>query len=252
MGQYTQYTETIYNKRGNILEINIYNSKNILFNKTLYHYDEKEKLIEINSYDNSYQTTSHNTTFLKYDEIRNTITEYVYENDRLSQKNVYHINKYKNKMKMKDEFYNTYGEVFLTTTYQYNNNEQIIEEKYSSNNFSSKYFYQYNEKGQLIEKIFESEKTVRPPHKITTYQYDKRGNKIKENTYNSDGSLNFKLNYIYDKKERLIEIKEYYPHYQNSFFKKTYEYDDKDNWIKQIEYHNNTATAITERQIEYY
>ena len=59
------------------------------------------------------------------------------------------------------------------------------------------------------------------------YKYDEKGNKIEENRYESDGSLDNKWTY-------------------------KYEFDKQGNWIKRIDFENKIAKFILEREYEYY
>ena len=83
--------------------------------------------------------------------------------------------------------------------------------------------------------------------------YNEKGNKIEENRYDSDGSLDFKDTYKYDEKGNKIEINNY--NSDGRLDSKTtykYEYDKNNNWTQRIEYKNTIPHRITERIIEYY
>ena len=83
--------------------------------------------------------------------------------------------------------------------------------------------------------------------------YNEKGNKIEENRYDSDGSLDFKDTYKYDEKGNKIEINNY--NSDGRLDSKTtykYEYDKNNNWTQRIKYKNTIPRRITERIIEYY
>ena len=85
------------------------------------------------------------------------------------------------------------------------------------------------------------------------YKYDEKGNKIEVNIYDSDGNLNFRWIYKYDEKGNMIEDNKYwFDANLADVITYKYEFDKKDNWIKKIEYRDNHPETITEREIEYY
>jgi hypothetical protein len=86
-----------------------------------------------------------------------------------------------------------------------------------------------------------------------TYKYDDKGNKIEENSYKTDGSLNYRWTYKYDNKGNKIERNTY--NSDGSLGDKTtykYEFDKQGNWSKRIEVKDEMAKYILERQYEYY
>ena len=85
--------------------------------------------------------------------------------------------------------------------------------------------------------------------------YDKKGNIIEENDYDSDGSLNSKTTYKYDEKGNKIEENDYDSDGRldsKTTYKYKYEYDKNNNWTQKIQYRNTIPNIITERIIEYY
>ena len=82
--------------------------------------------------------------------------------------------------------------------------------------------------------------------------YNEKGNKIEDNSYDSDGRLlGYKTTYKYDEKGNNIE-KNNYDSNGRLDSKYTYEYDKNNNWTQRIEYKNTIPHRITERIIEYY
>jgi hypothetical protein len=86
-----------------------------------------------------------------------------------------------------------------------------------------------------------------------TYKYDDKGNQIELNSYNSDGSLSIKWTYKYDDKGNKIEENSY--NSDGSLISKwtfIYEFDKQGNWIKRIDFKNEIPEFILEREYEYY
>jgi len=79
--------------------------------------------------------------------------------------------------------------------------------------------------------------------------YDETGNKIEENWYNSDGSLNFKLIYKYDENGNKIEAI-YYTSSGHSDEKLTYKYDQQGNQIE-INLYNSDGSLNIKRTYKY-
>ena len=128
--------------------------------------------------------------------------------------------------KIEENYYNSNGSLIYKNTYKYDEKGNIIEENY------------YNSNGRLYSK--------------TTYKYDEKGNMIEDNFYDSDdGSLIYKNTYKYDEKGNNIE-KNNYDSNGRLDSKYTYEYDKNNNWTQRIEYKNTIPHRITERIIEYY
>lgn len=94
----------------------------------------------------------------------------------------------------------------------------------------------YNEKGDRIEENhYNSDGSL--DYKVT-YKYDENGNKIEGNIYFSNGKLDKKVTYKYDEKGNIIELNGY-----NSdgslLYKYTYKYDKKENIIEKNRYNSN-------------
>ena len=108
----------------------------------------------------------------------------------------------------------------------------------------------YNEKGNKIEENYYNSNGRL--YSKTTYKYDEKGNMIEDNFYDSDdGSLIYKNTYKYDEKGNIIE-ENHYDSNGRLDSKYTYEYDKNNNWTQRIEYKNTIPHRITERIIEYY
>ena len=144
---------TIYDKKGNIIEENDYDSDGSLNSKTTYKYDEKGNKIEENDYDSDGRLDS-KTTY-KYDEKGNIIEENHYDSD---------------------------GRLDSKTTYKYDEKGNTIEKNYysySDGRLDSKITYKYNEKGNTIEENDYYYSDGRLDSKTTykyKYEYDKNNN----------------------------------------------------------------------------
>ena len=84
-------------------------------------------------------------------------------------------------------------------------------------------------------------------------KFDEKGNVIKLNFYNSDGSLANKRSWEYDKNGNVIELNDYNSD-GSAFEKETfkYEYDERGNWHTSIHSEGQTPKYILERVYEYY
>ena len=83
--------------------------------------------------------------------------------------------------------------------------------------------------------------------------YNEKGNKIEDNSYDSDGNLSSKDTYEYDEKGNIIEKNRYNSNGSlDEKYTYKYEYDKNNNWTQRIEYKNTIPHRITERIIEYY
>jgi hypothetical protein len=72
---------------------------------------------------------------------------------------------------------------------------------------------------------------------------------------NSDGGIDYKLNYKYDKDGNVVERK-YWQRGDNSYAGtitfKAAKFDSQNNWVERIGYEDGNAVIITERKIKYY
>ena len=135
---------TIYNKKGNTIEENDYNSDGSLFSKFTYKYDEKGNIIEKNDYDSDGRL-DYKTTY-KYDEKGNMIEATYYNSDgRLSSKTTYKYDEKGNTIEEND--YNSDSSLNSKTTYKY---------KYDkNNNWTQQVTYENNKPTQITERIIE-------------------------------------------------------------------------------------------------
>ena len=81
--------------------------------------------------------------------------------------------------------------------------------------------------------------------------YNEEGNKVERISYDSDGSIDFKLTYEYDEEGNQVE-RIWYGSDGSISSKITSEYDEEGNWTSLITFKDGVATKITEREFEYY
>ena len=173
---------TIYNEKGNKIEVNGYNPDGSLYSKTTYKYDEKGNKIEKNTY--KYDGSLNYKTTYKYDEKGNKI-----------EKNNYYYS----------------GRLDSKTTYKYDEKGNNIEENiYYYDGYGYKTTYKYDEKGNKIEKNIDGS-VDRLGYKYT-YKYDEKGNTIEQNIYyhGSRPAENYSYKYEYDKNNNWTQEIEYF------------------------------------------
>ena len=163
----------IYNKKGNKIEENIYDSNGKFVRKTTYKYDKKGNIIEEKSY---------------------------YPDGSLIYKNTYKYDEKGNKIE--DNSYDSDGRLHSKYTYKYDEKGNKIEENWynSDGRLHSKYTYKYDEKGNNIEENwYDSDGSLYEKHTYK-YEYDKNNNWTQRIQYKNTIPLNIT--------ERIIE---YYP-----------------------------------------
>ena len=109
----------------------------------------------------------------------------------------------------------------------------------------------YDKKGNIIEwNSYNSDGRLQYKY---TYKYDKKGNKIEFNSYDSDGRLGGKYTYKYDEKGNKIEENSYDSDGRlDPKWTYKYEFDKQGNWINRIDFKNAIPTNFVEREYEYY
>ena len=188
--------QNVYDKNGNIIELNFYEEGRIY--KLNYRYnDEKEEKIGYDFY-NADGSLYHKIVF-KYDDKGNVIEEKVYDtNDSLNYKSLYKYDIYGNRIEEND--YDASGTLNNKVVYKYDVTGNKVEQN------------GYNADGDLVNKI--------------TFKYDDKGNIIDENGYNADGSLNYKWTYKYEYDDQGNWIKRIEFKYNNAEYvvERKYEY----------------------------
>ena len=116
-------------------------------------------------------------------------------------------------------------------------------------NWFNNYFTIYDKKGNIIEENdYDSDGSL---NSKTTYKYDEKGNKIEENDYDSDGRLDSKTTYKYDEKGNTIE-KNYYSYSDGRLDSKiTYKYNEKGNTIEENDYYYSDGRLDSKTTYKY-
>jgi len=198
-----------------------------------------------------YSFSSYKKETLKYNQQNNIVEKYIY-NDVLGETTsiiTYQYDENENLIEEKQSDEN--GKLWSRSIFKYDkNNNQIEYERYnyfSDEELSYKYVYKYDEKGNKTEEnIYNSDGELESK---SIYKYDNRGNKIEENNYSSNGKLEEKFIYKYDNKGNKTEENKY-----NSIgeleYKSIYKYDSKGNKIEAKSY-NSDDTLTYEWTCEY-
>lgn len=106
--------------------------------------------------------------------------------------------------------------------------------------FGDNMFWLFNEQGNKIEENrYKSDGSL---NWKSTYKYDDKGNQIEENSYKSNGSLDSKSTYKYDAKGNEIE-KNVYNSDGSLDWKHTYKYDAKGNEIEENWYNSDGSLS---------
>jgi hypothetical protein len=166
------------------------------------------------------------------------------------------------------------GSLEGTTSYEYNENGNIISEyrngvvgtnvkcKYDNKGnmieevslWGGKQTYKYNDEGKVIEKKEHS----RDEYYMWIYTYDNIGYIKSSKEYGYDGKLNGYETYEYDSNENIKKNFEYYRDGELlSIITFEYDFDKKGNWIRRISYRENPPKIknpryIVKREIVYY
>lgn len=193
-----------YNKDNQLIESKIsFNGQNEVF-KTFYLYNEQKQLIQTKQQD----VNSLADTIFSYDDAGNMIKKTVHD-------------KYA-------------GEYYIS--YQFNENNQKIEERYSDGNHNN-YSFKYDEKGRLVEKSSLYDVGGREfIDKVFKYKYDYKNNIINEEF----GQFEF----VRSKSEEQPSVWREY--------KYDIVYDKKGNWIKKSKSIDGKIILVQTREIEYY
>ncbi len=203
MGTEFRKNSSMYNEKGNIIEETYYED-GILEAKTTYKYDKKGNKIEFNQYDSD-GSLVFKTTY-KHDEKGNEKEKNDWNSDgSLDVKYIYKYNEKGNKI---EECYDEDGVLLETSTFKYdeggNETEHIEYDskgsllrketcKYdkkgnrieasdydSDGSFIHKWTYEYNEKGNAIEKSYNHFGGSKSKYTYKHEEYDKNGNWLKQ------------------------------------------------------------------------
>ena len=278
-GWFTDYSYRIFNEKGNLIENQDFYSSGELMDKTIYKYDNFNK-IEEEIVSGSDGDIKKKITF-RYDEKANLIRKTEYKPD---------------------------GSLIVKENYKYNERDKVIEVQdiNSEGVPADRWIYKYNNKGKRIEA-----NRYKPDGNLyekIIYDYDNEGNIVEVNRFGENGNLEGRIYYVYDNKNDLIEAESYdsngeleaklfykfiskfnpkkFNKYVNMLAmesdvtiyevlifgrigieelqlfiadesldingKYEYEFDKQDNWIKRIEFEDDSAKFVVEREITYY
>lgn len=133
--------------------------------------------------------------------------------------------------------------------YEYDSDGRVIIRRFGDWDGLSPVFdrFEYDEKGNLIKDIDTSDTNV--PNYWTEYEYDSSGNKIKEGTYDGDGNRGWWREFTYDADGNCTVAKEYE---SDGTLKKgwnEFEYDEYGNQTKRIQHDN--ADGSVDQWYEY-
>lgn len=211
-------TETQYDKKGNPIEIINYRSTGEVSTRLLYKYNDQ-----------------------------NLRTEYLmYQRDgkdfKLTFKQSFHYN---NKgLKTHEVVFD--GVTGYRITYEYFPDDQLKEiVKYDSNNrVAERWVYTYSDKTQEI-KIFNPDRVL---NSIVRRKFDSKGNTLEDQRLDARGNEQKRVENVYDNKNRLVEMSEFY---SGRLTKKLqYQYNNLD-LVSEIVQHNPDGTRFTQSQYNY-
>lgn len=135
------------------------------------------------------------------------------------------------------------GDREFRCVYNYDKNENLVEEKFFNSDGSLNGFttYKYDHIGNRIEEIY-YDKSNHVSEK-TTFKYVKKGNEVEETRYDSDGGLDFRCVSKYDEKGNGIEHNGYNSDGSLSF-KRQCRYDDIGNMIEEVVYEDEEVLVV--------
>jgi hypothetical protein len=244
-----------YDHQGNSTEKICYKPDSSIITKEDFKYDAKGNLTEKDWY-NSDGGVEFKEIF-KYDEKGNNVEEIYHILDTT------HINKNSlDAMRPAEEDYysahqahnNIYEEANYDI-YKYDEKGNMIEDdSYNLHDtLTCRKLYKYDEKGNLTDKedgtLYHDKDLNYKEH----FKYDKNGNYVEIDEFNSDGGLYSKEIMNYDKWGNCIEFNSYKPDGSLDItYKWKYEYDKHGNWIKMIHWDEEIPDCIVFRQITYW
>ena len=167
-----------------------------------------------------------------YYDANNNVTEVIRlpKNDILRER----INTYRNPNKGFEDKYDDKGNI-IETTYSDDNGNVV-----------TKSYYKYNDNGNRIEHIYNSI-NAEPLYRRFVFEYDKKGNKVRDIVFNEKGEKIDQARYKYNRYNDMVKKKS-----DDTILKYRYKYDDNKNWVEKITISENKPFMISERIIEYY
>lgn len=169
------------------------------------------------------------------------------------------------------------GTISKKTLYQYDNRENVIEEKYYiKEELSEQVIYHRNYKKKQFEvRRYKLESIISKDVKKTDshgnilslfqfsydtlksksfYKYDNKKRLIELESFYPNDSIGLKCNWVYDNYGNQIEFTGYYPKNKPTHlrYKYIYKYDISGNWIQKYTFKNDSIKEKEIREIEYY
>lgn len=209
------HTAPVYRKRRKISNGSVTYRNEYLYDtvSTNFFYNDKNKLILKRYRDGNY----YEATYYTYDSTGNTLREYKCKETNVSlDKNVFQIGvqnvlsdenftyEFTGPRQIKKKSLNDEKRAFKETILNFNDDLQRISEY---ENFIATFItqsckYMYNAKGQMTEKVFESNSNGKIKV-VETFDYDKHGNILTQKQFKNDVLLN-ELSYIIDENTNLV------------------------------------------------
>lgn len=167
-----------YDDKGNLIAITQYDEEESFIQKTENHYNEDNVLIRQDS--------------LFGEGAPVYSIRYVYQDGVLIKEDSYD----------EDEF------IFTEKEYSYNDNKQLVKQVEYDEEGNTQYITvnEYNSEGLLVRKIIEE--VQQKDRRTFCYEYDDRGNRVKELIYNYDNRLLEKNDFTFNEDNLLIEKEE--------------------------------------------
>lgn len=274
-------THVIFNKNGDVIEIQYYNSEGDLIERNEIIYDDLGKRKEENTYNVKLDFLANKRVFIFGDNGNIVEKNEYYSDGSLTEKKVYLYDKQNNIKCIKT--FDSDLNLKDSSDYKYDNKGNILEKKLYGI-FENTTWYT-NQLGEKIENTYRREY-----RKNKVFKTDKLGNIIEYSELDEDSTLSSRAVSIENKKEKTVEklffaldlfgkeeiqtrkqiftfddkgniIKVH--NYENKPYYCTecvvenvitykYDFDNKDNWIKRIEYSDGKPEKIVIREIEYF
>lgn len=170
-----------YDERGNVIDRASFSGDETLLWRSLYTYDDFDRVIEIRSVDE-------HSNLITIDEI-----EYDKEGN-----------------KIRTEKLDADGTSILKTIYRYDTvNNQVFYTEYKKGQFYIRYTHRYDLKNNLIEKQWID--TIGRCYSRTLFEYTDKNEPLREITYDGDGQITHKkvFDYVFDQYGSWTERREY-------------------------------------------
>lgn len=193
----------IFDEQGNLISENTYNADTTLQSAVTTSFNENHQPLVVNNYDGEGQLCERVTNVYEDnrlveqkvcygEDMPEYSTRLVYENDLLVRRDCYD----------EDEF--SYTERKLS----YNDKAQLVKDVEFDEDGNEMYVVvnEYDEEGRLIART--RDEVQQHDRRSVNFEYDERGNKIKDLIYNYDEALIAKIYSRYDEENRLVELEE--------------------------------------------